>query len=83
MSELLSANCEFNIKCPFACCYERRPIDYLTMDIKDILIAGIEDNAIMEDVLAIENLDAKSDEKIVKFLEEKEIARSALHASQS
>ena len=78
-----AATCEFNVKCPYICCNEKKPIDYSPMVIKDILIAGIEDSEIMRDVLGMENLDSKTDKDIVKFVEEKEIARNALNASQS
>ena len=53
------------------------------MVVKDILIAGIEDNEIKKDVLGITDLDTKSDKDIVKFVEEKEIARNALQTSMS
>ena len=53
------------------------------MVIKDILIAGIEDQEILKDVLGMENLDSKTDKDIVKFVEEKEIARNAIQASSS
>ena len=41
------------------------------MVVKDILIAGIEDSEIRKDVLGMPELDAKSDNDIVKFVEEK------------
>ena len=62
-----AATCEFNVKCPHACCNEKKFIDYSPMVIKDILIAGIADNEIMRDVLGMANLDSKSDKEIVKF----------------
>ena len=78
-----AATCEYSIKCPHECCNEKSPVDYSPMVIKDILIAGIEDSEIMKDVLGMAELDAKSDRDIVKFVEEKELARNALQATSS
>ena len=41
------------------------------MVVKDILISGIEDSDIRKDVLAMPELDSRSDKDIVKFVEEK------------
>ena len=53
------------------------------MVVKDILISGIEDSDIRKDVLGITDIDSKTDKDIVKFVEEKEIARNALQTSMS
>ena len=71
-----AATCQFNVKCPHACCADKKPVDYSPMVVKDILIAGIEDSEIMKDVLGMKELDSKSDKEIVTFVEEKEIAKT-------
>ena len=76
-----AATCDYKIKCPQVCCNDKNPVDYTAMVVKDILISGIEDSDIRKDVLAIPELDSKSDKDIVKFVEEKEIARNALQTT--
>ena len=49
--------------------------------VKDILIAGIADDEIRKDVLVHPELDGKIDKLIVKFVEEKEMARNACQAT--
>ena len=66
-----AATCGFGVKCPQTCCAAREPVDYSPMVIKDILIAGIEDQEILKDVLDMENLDSKTDKDFAKFVEEK------------
>ena len=78
-----AATCEYKAKCPHECCAARDLVDYTPMVVKDILIAGIEDNEIRKDVLGMSELDSKSDKEIVEFVEEKEIARNALQTSLS
>ena len=78
-----AATCGFSVKCPQTCCALREPVDYSPMVIKDILIAGIEDHEILKDVLGMTDLDTKTDKDIVRFVEEKEIARNAMQASSS
>ena len=87
-----ASTCGFSVRCPQTCCSLRQqngqpaphpPVDYSPMVIKDILIAGIEDQEILKDVLGMADLDAKTDKDIVKFVEEKEIARNALASSGS
>ena len=73
-----SANtCEYTVKCPHPCCAEKENIDYTPNIVKEILIAGINDNEIHKDVLSHPGLDTKSDKDIVQLVEEKEIAKNA------
>ena len=72
-----ASTCNFNVQCPHTCCNDRDMIDYTPMVVKDILIAGIADNDIRKDVLSWAELDEKSDKDIVRFIEEKEIAKNA------
>ena len=78
-----AATCDYRIRCPQACCNDKNPVDYTAMVVKDILISGIEDSDIRKDVLAMPELDSSSDKDIVKFVEEKEIARNALQTTLS
>ena len=78
-----AATCAYNVQCTHACCATKAPVDYTSMVVKDILIAGIEDSEIRKDVLCISDIDSKTDKDIVKFVEEKEIARNALQSSTS
>ena len=72
-----AATCAYTIKCPHACCDANANIDYTSMVVKEILVAGIADNEIRKDVLGWSELDDKGDKEVVKFVEEKEIARNA------
>ena len=82
MCELLlqHANTEFNVHMAVAV---KGHVDYTSMMVKHILISGIEGSEIRKDVLGMPELDAKSDKDIVKFVEEKEIARNALQTTLS
>ena len=79
----VAATCAYNVKCPHECCAAKTHVDYTPMVVKDILISGIEDSEIRKDVLGMTDLDTKSDKDIVKFVEEKEIARNALQMTTS
>ena len=72
-----ASTCEYEIKCPHACCRQQKPIDYTAKVVKDILLVGIADDEIRKDVLGATGLDEKSDRDIVQLVEEKEIARNA------
>ena len=72
-----ASTCEFSIKCPNLCCAERQNIDYTSIVVKDILIAGIADSEIRKDVLGWPELDTKTDKEVVTFVEEKEMAKKA------
>ena len=63
------------------CCNDKNPVDYTSMVVKDILISGIEDSDIRKDVLAMPELDSRSDKDIVNFVEEKEIPRNAIQTT--
>ena len=76
-----ASTCDYTIQCPHACCSDRDPIDYTSRVVKDILVAGIADDEIRKDVLAHPQLDEKIDKDIVKFVEEKEMARNACQAT--
>ena len=78
-----AATCAYSVKCPHDCCATKPEADYTPLVVKDILISGIEDSEIRKDVLGMPDLDAKSDKDIVKFGEEKEIARNALQMTTS
>jgi len=78
-----AATCAYNVKCPHECCATKSEADYTPLVVKDILISGIEDSEIRKDVLGMPDLDAKSDKDIIKFVEEKEIARNALQMTTS
>ena len=76
-----AATCEYKIMCTHACCAQLAAVDYTSMVVKDILIAGIADSDIRKDVLSISDLDSKTDKEVVQFVEEKEIALNALGSS--
>ena len=54
---------------------------YTSKVVKDILVAGIADTDIRKDVLGHPNLDTMLDKDIVKFVEEKEMAKNAVSAT--
>ena len=72
-----ASTCEYTIPCPHACCEQKEHIDYTSRVVRDILVAGIADNDIRKDVLGHSQLDSKTDRDIVKFVEEKEMAKNA------
>lgn len=72
-----ASTCDYTVPCPHACCREKEHIDYTSRVVKDILVAGIVDNDIRQDVLGNPQLDSKIDKDIVKFVEEKEMAKNA------
>ena len=72
-----AATCKYSIKCPKPCCAANDPIDYTPLVVKDVIIAGIADPDIMKETLGWKDLDSKTDREVVRFVEEKEIARNA------
>ena len=78
-----AATCQYNVKCPHTCCATQEAVDYTSMVVKDILIAGIDDMEIRRDILSLSNLDSTSDKDILRFVEEKEIARNACSVNLS
>ena len=76
-----ASTCQFKVKCPHACCATKEMADYTSLVVKDVLIAGIADNEVRKDLLGWTDLDSKSDKDIVKFVEEKEIAKNAYSGS--
>ena len=72
-----ASTCEYTVPCPHTCCERKEPVDYTSRVVKDILVAGIADNDIRKDILGHTQLDSKTDRDIVKFVEEKEMAKNA------
>lgn len=72
-----ASTCEYTIPCPHTCCAQKEQIDYTSRVVKDILVAGIADNDIRKDILGHTQLDSITDKDIVKFVEEKEMAKNA------
>ena len=76
-----ASTCEYTVPCPHPCCAGKKPVDYTSMVVKDILVAGIADNDIRKDLLGDPKLDEKDDKGIVTFVEEKEMAKNACKAT--
>lgn len=74
-----AATCKYSIKCPHTCCADKDAIDYTPLVVKDVIIAGILDSDIMKETLGWKDLDSKTDREVVRFVEEKEIARNAFN----
>ena len=72
-----ASTCNYTVKCPNECCNNHPRVDYSTIVIKDVLIAGIADPEIRKEVLSWPELDEKNDRELVAFVEAKEIARNA------
>ena len=72
-----ASTCEYTIPCSHTCCPQKEQIDYTSRVVKDILVAGIADNDIRKDILGHAQLDSITDKDIVKFVEEKEMAKNA------
>ena len=69
--------CNFTVQCTHPCCKERSKVDYTSCVIKDILIAGIDDTGIRNEVLCVADLDDKTDKEVVALVEAKEMALKA------
>lgn len=77
-----ASTCNYSVPCPHACCAANSStVDYTSRVVKDILIAGIADDDIRRDVLGHPQLDDKCDKDVVTFVEEKEMAKNACHAT--
>ena len=76
-----ASTCDYTIRCPHSCCSQSEAIDYTSRVVKDILVAGIVDDDIRKDVLGHPQLDDLTDKDIVAFVEEKEMAKNACHAT--
>lgn len=76
-----ASTCDFTMRCTHSCCAGKEPVDYTSKVVKDILVAGIADTDIRKDVLGHPNLDSMLDKDIVKFVEEKEMAKNAVSAT--
>jgi hypothetical protein len=72
-----AATCDFKVMCRHECCADKCAIDYTSSVVKDVLIAGIADADIRNDVLAWAELDSMDDKGVMAFVEAKEIAQAA------
>ena len=75
-----AAICAYSI--PSTCDCDIR-IDFTDVIVKDVLISGLVDEEIRKEVLGWADLDEKSSEETVRFIEAKEMARDALASSSS
>lgn len=75
-----AATCAYTIDCSSNTCNQKN--DFTDIMVKDVLITGLSDDDVKKEVLGWAELDEKSVQNTVKFIESKEMARDAL-AKQS
>ena len=71
-----ASTCKYSIECTKAEC--NQVIDFTDVMVKDVVISGLVDEDVKKDVLGWTDLDDKSLEDTVSFVEAKEMARDAL-----
>ena len=71
-----AATCAYNIPCSSYSC--EQVVDFTGEITKDILVTGLADEEIRKDVLGWSELDKKSAQETVNFVEAKEMARDAM-----
>ena len=71
-----ASTCKYSIECTSTEC--NQTIDFTDVMVKDVIISGLVDEDVKKDVLGWTDLDDKSLEDTVSFVEAKEMARDAL-----
>ena len=71
-----ATTCSYSIDCSSATCTQ--VIDFTNIMVKDVIISGLVDEDVKKDVLGWPDLDTKSLEDTITFIEAKEMARDAL-----
>lgn len=71
-----AATCTYTMECSAGKCTQRN--DFTHIIVKDVLVAGLADEDIRRDVLGWAELDDKTVDETVNFIEAKEVARHAL-----
>ena len=71
-----ASTCAYTIACSSSSCAQ--VVDFTSEITKDILVTGIADEEIRKDVLGWSDLDKKSTQETVAFIEAKEMARDAM-----
>ena len=71
-----AATCSYSIVCTSETCTQA--IDFTNVMVKDVVISGLVDEEIKKEVLGWSDLDEKSIEETITFIEAKEMARDAL-----
>ena len=72
-----ASTCSYSIECTSATC--NHTIDFTNVMVKDVVISGLVDEDVKKEVLGWEDLDDKSLEETIYFIEAKEMARDALN----
>ena len=71
-----AATCSYSLECSSGTC--ARVNDFTDVMVKDVIITGLADEEVKRDVLGWSDLDNKSLEETVTFIEAKEMARDAM-----
>ena len=71
-----AATCSYLVKCTSGLCSQA--IDFTNIMVKDVVISGLVDDDLKREVLGWPDLDEKSLEDTISFIEAKEMARDAL-----
>lgn len=72
-----AATCSYSVDCSSGTCTQ--VIDFTNIMVKDVIIAGLADEDVKKDVLGWSDLDDRSLEETITFIEAKEMARDALN----
>ena len=75
-----AATCSYSAGCSSDTCTQ--VIDFTDIMVKDVVVAGLVDEEVKKDVLGWSDLDGKSLEETITFIEAKEMARDALNKGQ-
>ena len=71
-----AATCSYSLQCSSGTCTQMN--DFTDVMVKDVVITGLADEEVKRDVLGWSDLDDKSLEETVNFIEAKEMARDAM-----
>ena len=75
-----AATCSYFTECSSGSCTQ--VIDFTDIMVKDVVVAGLVDEEVKKDVLGWSDLDNKTIEETISFIEAKEMARDALNKGQ-
>ena len=76
-----AATCAYSIECTSSTCTQM--VDFTDVISKDVLVAGLSDDEVKREVLGWHDLDTKSIEETVAYIEAKEMARDAMNRSST
>jgi len=76
-----ATTCAYSVQCTSTTCTQK--VDFTDIIAKDVMISGLVDDEVKREVLGWHDLDEKTADETVTFVEAKEMARDALHRDSS